>query len=116
MRPAPPRRSEVPCPACRSALAVLLDDRQDVLLGKDEVVDFVDLHLTAGVLRIHHAVADLDVEGNARTCLLVVPAAANRLDRALLRLLLRRVWKDDATLGHILALEGFDDDAIRQRA
>src|ERR1035437_7731429 len=77
---------------------VACDNREDVLLAEDQVLDLVDLDLAAGVLRVHHPVADLDVELDALAGLLVVATAADRLDRAL------------------LGLEGLDDDAICQGA
>ena len=100
----------------RDALLLAVgDDGEDVLLGQDQVLDVVDLDLTAGVLREDHLVADGDVEGDALAALLVEATVAHRLDQALLGLLPGRVREHDAALGDLLALEGLDDDTIGER-
>src|SRR5437588_5857816 len=96
--------------------AVLGDDGEDVLLGEDQVLDLVDLDLAAGVLRVDDPVADLDVELDPLAGLLVVAALADRLDQALLGLLLGGVGEDDPALGDLLTLERLDHDLVGQGA
>src|SRR5258708_6689634 len=108
---AAPRRAPL---SVGSALAVG-DDGENVLLRQDQVLGLVELDLTAGVLRVDHAITDLDVEGDTLPGLLVVATVADRLDQTLLGLLLGSVGQHDAALGHLLALDGLDHDTISKR-
>src|SRR4029077_13259817 len=90
------------------------DDGEDVLLGQDQVLGFVELDLAAGVLGVDDAVADFDVERLALAGRLDEAAVADGLDHAFLRLLLGGVGQHDPALGLLFALDGLDYDAIAQ--
>src|SRR3954452_4599490 len=106
-------------PVARALLArvwwflLLVDDREDVARGEDQVVLPVELHLGAAVLGVDDLVADLDVERNAAAVL--ETARADGDDGALLGLLLRRVGDHDAGDGRLLLLAGLDHDPVLQR-
>src|SRR6202165_725331 len=54
-------------------LAVASDDSEHVLLGDDQVLDFVELEFVAGVLGVQHLVADLELHRHLGA---VVPATS----------------------------------------
>src|SRR5436305_157571 len=70
--------------------ACALDDAEDFVLAHDQVLLAVNLYLRAAVLAEEHAVAGLNVQGDALAVVLAL-AVADGYDLALLRLLLRRV-------------------------
>src|SRR5713226_4413975 len=76
-------------------LAVGLDG-QDVLLRNDQVLDIVDLDFVAGVLRVEHPVADLELHWHLGAVLQDSPRPY-RLYDAFLGLVLGGVWDDDPT-------------------
>src|SRR3972149_3362165 len=96
-------------PACRGDR--LLDDGQDVLLGEDQQILFVELELGPGVLLEENPLPDGDVDRLAGA-VIQDPSRSDRQDRPLLGALLDRVRQDDAALGHLLARCGLDDQAI----
>ena len=61
------------------------DDPEDVAFLHDEQVFAVDLHLGARPLAKQDAVADVDVEGGARTGLLVADAGADGEDLLIMK-------------------------------
>src|SRR5450759_5694213 len=77
---------------------LLLDDRQYVPGGQDQVLLAGVLDLGAAVLAVEDGVADLDVERDPLLALVVPAAGADREDGALLGLLLGGVRDHDA--GH----------------
>src|SRR5581483_10717806 len=92
----------------------LLDDRQDVGLLQDQELLAVDLDFGAGVLRVQHDVAFLDL-GLHAVALVVQAARSDGQDGALLRLLLSGVRQHDAADRHLLPLVRADDQAVSQR-
>src|SRR5580698_3505118 len=88
--------------------------REDVVLGKDHVLDAVELHFVARVLADEDLVARLDLE-RADLAVLLHLAAAHRDDFGLDGLLLRGVGDDDASLGLFFLLEALDDDSVSER-
>src|SRR3970040_1674762 len=94
--------------------ALVLDDGKDVLLADDEVLLVVQLELRARVLREEDLLALLHVHRVA-LALVVARARPEGDNHPLLGLLLGRVRKDDAALGHLLALEGLDHDTVAER-
>src|SRR5687767_1264420 len=72
------------------AAKLSLDDRQDLVLAKDRVLDVLDLDLGAGVLSDQDGVALLDVELHA-LALVIELALTDGDDLGLLRLLFGRV-------------------------
>src|SRR3954464_1471918 len=101
--------------AAGEAEALLLDDREHVAGGEDEVLLVVVLDLGAAVLAVDHDVTDLDVERHALGAVLVEAAGAHREDGALLRLLLGGVGDDEAGGRRLLRLERLDEDAVLER-
>src|SRR4051812_47271833 len=101
--------------AAGEAEALLLDDREHVAGGEDEVLLVVVLDLGAAVLAVDHDVTDLDVERHALGAVLVETARAYREDGALLRLLLGGVGDDEARGRRLLRLERLDEDAVLER-
>src|SRR6266508_408415 len=91
-----------------------LDEGEDVVLVHQQVLLVVDLELGPGVLLVEDAVAELQRHLDL-VAVLVQPARADRDDRALLGLLLRRLRQDDPALRHLLALQRLDDDPGAQR-
>src|SRR4051812_3624477 len=92
---------------------LLVDDREDVARGEDEVVFPVELDLGAAVLGVDDLVPDLDVEGDTGAVLEATRAHGD--DRALLGLLLGGVGDHDAGDGGLLLLAGLDHDPVLQR-
>src|SRR2546423_4425135 len=103
------------CFAILASLSLRLDDREDVLLAEDQELLVVELEFGAGVLLEQDAIAFLELDRDARAGVGVAIAGTDREDLALLGLLLRGVRQDDPALRHLLALEGFDDDAGAER-
>src|SRR5213595_1598868 len=98
---------------CGLLLAVR-QDGEDVLLGHDQVLDLVHLELVAGVLRVEHLVADLELHRNLGS-VVQDPSGPHGLDDPLLGLLLGGVRKHDPALGLFLFLDGLDHHAVAQR-
>src|SRR5437870_7408072 len=98
---------------CGLLLAVR-QDGEDVLLGHDQVLDLVHLELVAGVLRVEHLVADLELHRNFGS-VVQDPSGPHGLDDPLLGLLLGGVRKHDPALGLFLFLDGLDHHAVAQR-
>ena len=89
------------------------DLRQDVVLGEDEDLLTVDLHLAAAVLRVDDLVALHDVQRDPLAVL--VAALTDGEHPAALRLLLGGVGQHDAARADLFLLHGLDDHAIAQR-
>src|SRR5882724_73538 len=116
--------SEMPpprCPGCPKGAGadgrnaeLLLDDREHVAGGEDQVLLTGVLDLGAPVLAVKHHVADLYVERDAVT-VVVDPAGADREDGALLRLLLGSVGNHNAGRRGRLGLACLDHDAVLER-
>src|SRR6266566_6589140 len=116
-----------PCRASTSkatALAILsssllllrlavVDDGEHVLLGDDQVLDFVELELVAGVLGVEHLVADLELHRHLGA-VVQDAAAPDRLDDALLGLLLDGVRDHDPALCRLLLLDRLHDYPVSQ--
>src|SRR4051812_1774355 len=92
---------------------LLLDDREHVAGGQDEVLLGAELDLGAAVLREDDGVTLVDVQ---RQPLAVLEAAgADSDDGALLGLLLGGVRDDDAGRRRLLGLQHRHDDAVFER-
>src|SRR5262245_18674383 len=90
-----------------------IDDREDIVLGHDEVLLAVDCHLVAGVGAEQHAVALLDLERGALAVLHQL--AITQADHlALPRFLLGRVGQDDPAGRLLLGLQTLDHDLVVQ--
>src|SRR5215831_6275333 len=96
-------------------LAVRADDGEYVFLGDDQVLDFVDLELVAGVLRVEHLVADLELHRHLGA-VVEDPSGPHRLDDPLLGLFLGGVRKHDPALGPLFFLDRLDHYAVAQRS
>jgi len=98
----------------RLGLPVRVEDRQHILLADDQVLDLLDLEFISCVLRVEHAVADVEVDGELAA---VVQNAArpHRLDQPLLGLLLGGVRQHDTALRLLFPLYGLEDDTVTQR-
>src|SRR5690348_14538810 len=114
MRAAPARRTAILWQPCVFDCSLAVDDSEDVFFADDEVVFAFDLDLGAGVLRVDDAVAGFQIHLDDFT-LVGLAAGADREDDAFLRLLFRRVGKDDAACGRRRLLDALDDDAIAER-
>src|SRR5690606_31578082 len=93
---------------------LLLDDREDVAGGEDQVLLTAVLHLGPAVLRVQDPVTDLDVNGNPLAGV-VDAARPDSEDGALLRLLLRGVRDDDPRRRRGLCLIGLDQNPVLER-
>src|SRR3569623_292673 len=91
--------------------AELLDDRQDVVLAQDQVLDAVDLDVAARVLAEQDLVAGLHLELAQRTVLLDL-AVAHGDDGRLHGLLLRRVGDVQPAGGAALLFDALDQDTV----
>src|SRR5690554_4147619 len=91
-----------------------LDDREDVVLAKDEIFRATDLDLGATVFAEEDLIALFHVEGRHGT-VLTDTAVSDRLDHALDGLLLGGIGDDDPTLGLKLFFQTFDEHSIVQR-
>src|SRR4051794_7297649 len=80
------------------------DDSEDVTRGEDEVLLAAVLDLGAAVLAVDHLVADRHVQRDA-VAVVVDTAGTDRLDLALLGLLLGGVRNDQAGGGGLLGFE-----------
>src|SRR5881398_2314373 len=98
---------------CGLLLAVR-QDGEDVLLGHDQVLDLVHLELVAGLLRVEHLVADLELHRNLGS-VVQDPSGPHGLDDPLLGLLLGGVRKNDPALGLLFFLDRLDHYAVAQR-
>src|SRR5438093_11801186 len=96
------------------ALAVRANHGQHVLLRDDQVLDLVDLEFVAGVLRVEHLVADLELHRHLGS-VVQDPSGPHGLDDPLLGLLLGGVRKDDPALGLLFFLDRLDHYAVAQR-
>src|SRR5215204_5684657 len=92
----------------------LLNDAHDVGLLHDQEILAVDADLGARPLAEEHAVAGLDIESDELSAL-VASTRTDGDDFTLLRLLLRGVRNDDATLRLLLRFDTADNDAVVQR-
>src|SRR4051812_44280258 len=90
------------------------NDGQHVAGRQDEVLVAAVLHLGAAVLAVDDLVAHRDVERDA-VAVVVDATGTDRLDLALLGLLLGRVGDDQAGSRGLLRLERLDDDAVLER-
>src|SRR5215213_7215182 len=106
--PGNPQRPEL------SSGDLVVDLRQNVLLGEDQIFLVLELELCTRVFGEQNRVADRDVHRNA-IAIVVTTALANRDHATALRFLLRGVRDDDARLRGLLALRRLHDDAIAQR-
>src|SRR5262245_146336 len=95
-------------------LGALGEHAQDVVLAQDDVLDAVDLDVGAAVLADQHAVALLDLHGDALALFIHAPRADGH-DLGLLRLLLRGVGNDDSPAPGLLLLDPANQDAVRER-
>src|SRR5438105_1101811 len=91
-----------------------IHDRQDVVLGHDQVVLAVQRDLIAGVGREQHAVSLLDLEWGTLTVVEQF-AIAQAQDLALLRLFLGRVRQDNTAGCFFFGLESLDHDLVVER-
>src|SRR5438132_3406316 len=96
-------------------LAVAGEDRQNVFLRHDQILDLVDLEFVAGVLGVEHLVADLELHRHLGA-VVEDPSGPHCLHDALLGLLLGGVRKDDPALGLFLFLDRLDHYAVGQRS
>src|SRR5437016_7166879 len=96
-------------------LAVAGEDRQNVFLRHDQILDLVDLEFVAGVLGVEHLVADLELHRHLGA-VVEDPSGPHCLHDALLGLLLGGVRKDDPALGLLLFLDRLDHYAVAQRS
>src|SRR6267143_1332958 len=92
-------------------LAVGCDDCEHVLLGDDQVLDFVQLEFVAGVLGVKNLVADLELHRHLGA-VVQDPSSAHGLDDAFLGLLLGGVRKDDPALGLLFPVHRLDHDTV----
>src|SRR6266851_8207172 len=95
--------------------AVGSDDREHVLLGHDQVLDFVDLEFVPGVLGVKHLVADLELHRHLGA-VVQDPSGPHCLDGALLGLLFGGVRKHDPALGPLFLLRRLDHHTVAQRS
>src|SRR5208283_4999320 len=86
---------------------------KDFVLAENQVFLALDLDFAATVLAEEHAITNFDVERNAFALLAL--AGADGDDLALLRLFLRGVRDDDATLDGFLLFNTLHDNAIVER-
>src|SRR5918995_1748144 len=97
-----------------SSRDLVVDLRQDVLLGEDQILLFLKLELGSGVLGEQNCVSDRHIHRDA-VAILVTTALANRDHATALRLLLGRVRDDNARLRGFLTLSRLHHDAVSQR-
>src|SRR5215210_5810746 len=92
-----------------------LDDAHHIGFLHDEEVLAVDLHLGAGPLAEQDAIAGLDVERHELAALIASTRPGGD-DLPFLRLLLRGIRNDDATLRLLVGVDAADYDAVVQGA
>jgi hypothetical protein len=98
----------------RRAVALLLDNSEEVFFAHDEQFVAVDLDGLAAVLAEQHAIADLDIEDD-ELALVTALAWADGQHFTLIGLFCGVVGDDDALGGLGFLLEALDDHAIVQR-
>src|SRR3954447_17496674 len=98
----------------RISLGSTGDPGEHVGLAQNQQVLTVDGDLGAAVLAVEHFVALGHVKRDALAGVVTEPAVADREHLALLRLLLRRVGKDDAGRRRGFLLDGLDDHTIAE--
>src|SRR3954447_23357438 len=98
----------------RISLGSTGDPGEHVGLAQNQQILTVDADLGAAVFAVEHLVALGHLKRDALARVLAEPAVADREDLALLRLLLRRVGKNDAGSGRRLLLHGLDDHTIAE--
>src|SRR5260370_2443474 len=98
-----------------AGLAVGSDDREHVLLGHDQVLDFVDLEFVPGVLGVKHLVTDLELHRHLGA-VVQDPSGPHCLDGALLGLFLGGVRKNDPALRPLFLLRRLDHSTLAQRS
>src|SRR5215203_2030614 len=91
------------------------DDAHHIRFLHDDEVLAVDLDLCAGPLPEQDAIASLHVERHELTALISSTRPGGD-DLSFLRLLLRGIWNDDATLGLLFGIDAADHDAVVQGA
>src|SRR6185312_3141102 len=91
---------------------LLVDDRQHVAGGQDQVLLAVVLDLGAAVLAVDHGVTLGDVQRNPLLAVLVPAAGSNGHHGAFLRLLFSGVRNDQTGRGRGLGLVGLDEDLV----
>ena len=89
----------------------LANDAENVVLADERELLVVDLHLGAAVLADQHLVADLHLERNGVT-LLVLLAGAERDDFSLLGLFLRGIRNDDSPANLFFFLDVLHEHSI----
>src|ERR1051326_1250077 len=92
----------------------LLDDAEDVLLAQNQMFFTIQLDFGSEIRAKKNAIAPLHIEGR-HLAVLVRLALADRDDLALLRLFLRGVGDDDASLGLLFLGDSLDQHSITQR-
>src|SRR6202521_6426815 len=90
------------------------DDRENVLLADDQVLDLIDLELVPGVLRVEDLVPHLQLHRDLGS-VVKQPARTDRLDDPLLGLLFGGVRQHDAALRPLFTLDRLHDDPVAQR-
>src|SRR5690554_5827193 len=91
----------------------LVEDSEDVLLGKDQVILVVKLELGTGILGEKNFVANLHIHRDAIT-VIVTSAFASSDDCTAMRLLLGGVQKDDTACGHLFSGRWLNNQSIAQ--
>src|SRR3954447_9653384 len=101
-------------PSLLARRAIADDLGQDVRLAQDQNLIGAELDLGPAVLAEDDLVALVEIHLDV-LAVLVPGTGADGEDAAALRLLLRRIRKDDAADGRLLLLEDLDDQAIAKR-
>src|SRR4051795_4293680 len=91
------------------------NDAHHIRFLHDDEVLAVDLDLCAGPLPEQNAIASLDVERHELAALISSTRPGGD-DLSFLRLLLRGIWNDDATLRLLFGIDAADHDAVVQGA
>src|SRR5438105_9309554 len=89
----------------------LVNDRQDIVLGHDQILIAVKNDFVAGVGREQHAIALLDLEGSAFAVVQKF-AVAHAQDLALLGLFLGGVGKDNTARRLFLGFQTLDQNLV----
>src|SRR5215471_2770785 len=87
--------------------------RENLFLSEDQQFFAIDFDFAAAVLAEQHAVADVDVEGDALALLALARTDGDHF--ALLRFLFCRVRDDDAALDGFLLFNALHDHTVVQR-
>src|SRR5439155_8606269 len=89
-------------------------DGEHVRLAHDQILFVFELELGAGILRVQHDLADLQLHVDAVA--VVQHAAGTDGDHlALLGLLARRIGEDESALGYLVLLAGTENHAVAKR-